>query len=218
MTAEWVRVDLDAVEKFGADAAVTLGVIAYRCNLTGEWEATLSDLTAETRLTDHRLRSALRILRDTGAVTSRRGNRFHPTLTWSVSPGHDVNGETAITCLRKPSDPESGESPITSMQEEVEETLPLDVPPTPASKPRRRTRYPDTFRPTAAHWTLAASLSVDLAAEGPKFADYHRAKGSTMANWDAALNTWIRNAGTRFRPTSITTSAALPPARSDLYG
>lgn len=128
MTAEWVRVDLDAVEKYGADAAVVLGLIAYRCNLTGEWAASLTDLTTEARLTEHRVRTALRVLRDAGAVHSRRADRFHPTLTWSVSAGHAVNADSSITRISNPPSPEMGNSSITSYTE-VEE--PLVVPQTP---------------------------------------------------------------------------------------
>lgn len=61
-------------------------------------------------------------------------------------------------------------------------------------KPKRATQLPDEFRSKDEHATLASNLRVDLAAEMVKFADYHRARGSTMKDWDAALRTWIRNA------------------------
>ena len=106
------------------------------------------------------------------------------------------------------------------MQEEVE--LPLEVPtPEPASKRRRRTRYPDDFRPTPEHFALAASLGVNLTREGPQFADHHRAKGSVMSDWNAALRTWIRNAAKyAARDSGVTSPGAAipPPPRTDLYG
>lgn len=222
MSAEWVRVDLADVEKYGADAAVVLGLIAYRCAPTGEWQATLSELTDETRLTAHRVRGALRVLRDTGAVTSHRADRFHPTLTWGVSAGHAVNADSVITRLGVPSLPESADSVITSIQEPLEELPPL-VPPVPATaKVRKRAhRLPDDFRPDPAHWTLAQSLGVDLRAEGPKFVDYHTAKGSTMKDWPAALRTWIRNAASyaaRDAAHRTPDPAHRPPPKRDLYG
>jgi hypothetical protein len=61
----------------------------------------------------------------------------------------------------------------------------------PASRARQ---LPDDFRPSESHEKLAADLGVDLAAEWSQFTDHHRAKGSAMKNWDAALRTWIRNA------------------------
>jgi hypothetical protein len=63
-----------------------------------------------------------------------------------------------------------------------------------AGKARKAHQLPDTFRPTAKHMELAGSLGVDLRSEFAQFVDHHRAKGSTMKDWDAALRTWIRNA------------------------
>ncbi len=68
----------------------------------------------------------------------------------------------------------------------------------PAPKAKRtkpRSKVPDDFEPIAADRSLASELQVDLASEFPKFLDYHRAKGSLMADWRAALRTWLRNAG-----------------------
>ena len=67
--------------------------------------------------------------------------------------------------------------------------------PTPKDKGAPRAhQLPDTFRPSDKHQALAAEKGVDLRAEWPKFCDYHRAKGSTMKDWSAALNNWIRKA------------------------
>lgn len=60
--------------------------------------------------------------------------------------------------------------------------------------PKRAHQLPDTFRPSDKHQALAAEKGIDLRAEWPKFCDYHRAKGSTMKDWSAALNNWIRKA------------------------
>lgn len=61
-------------------------------------------------------------------------------------------------------------------------------------KSKRGTQLPDDFQPGEQHVSLAAELGVDLAHEFPQFADYHRAKGSVMKDWSAALRTWLRNA------------------------
>jgi hypothetical protein len=53
---------------------------------------------------------------------------------------------------------------------------------------------PEDFEPKQSHYDLADSLTVILFDELPQFCDYHVAKGSTMTNWDLALNTWLRNA------------------------
>lgn len=63
---------------------------------------------------------------------------------------------------------------------------------------KRATQMPADYRPKPSHFALAASLGVNLQVEGPRFVDHHLAKGSKFKDWDRALNTWIRNAGTDF--------------------
>jgi hypothetical protein len=49
---------------------------------------------------------------------------------------------------------------------------------------------------TAAHLEFAEAHGWDSSRakdEFERFADYHRAKGSVFANWDAAWRTWVRN-------------------------
>ena len=70
---------------------------------------------------------------------------------------------------------------------------PLTAAPHAISK-KRAVEMPVTFAPSPRHQTLAAELSVDLVAEFAIFCDYHQAKGSTFKDWNAALNTWLRNA------------------------
>ena len=60
--------------------------------------------------------------------------------------------------------------------------------------PNRATQLPDDFEPNATNQRVAAEHGVDIHKQLPQFCDYHRAKGSTMKDWHAALNTWIRNA------------------------
>lgn len=68
--------------------------------------------------------------------------------------------------------------------------------PSPA-KPKARARkcaLPSDFAPKDSHKQLAAEKGVSLETEFEQFCDHHAAKGSTMADWDRALNTWLRNA------------------------
>lgn len=64
----------------------------------------------------------------------------------------------------------------------------------PKPKAARNTKLPDDFEPNETAARLAQELRVNLAVELGNFADYHHAKGSVMADWQAALRTWIRNA------------------------
>lgn len=53
---------------------------------------------------------------------------------------------------------------------------------------------PEFLRPTEKHENLALELRLDLEHEFRKFRDYHQSKGSKFIDWNAALNTWLRNA------------------------
>ncbi len=64
----------------------------------------------------------------------------------------------------------------------------------PSIKNDRGARLSDAFRPGEQHQQLANELQVDLAHEFAAFSDYHRSKGSTFKDWNAALRTWLRNA------------------------
>ena len=64
----------------------------------------------------------------------------------------------------------------------------------PEAKPKRKGRLPDSWVYTAQHRDKAYELGLDVDAEANAFRDYHAAHGSTMANWDMAFHTWLRNA------------------------
>jgi hypothetical protein len=53
---------------------------------------------------------------------------------------------------------------------------------------------PNGFAPKPGHEELALELMVDLGKEFAAFMDFHKSKGSTFKDWDAALRTWLRNA------------------------
>ena len=61
---------------------------------------------------------------------------------------------------------------------------------------RRKTQLPHDFDLTEerADGYRGVMPLGDVAAEWAQFCDYHRAKGSAMADWDAAWRTWSRNA------------------------
>lgn len=78
-----------------------------------------------------------------------------------------------------------------------------------AGKPAKRaTQLPDDFEPNETNRKLAAERNLDLTVVMEQWADHHRAKGSTMKDWHAALNTWIR----RERPGQPSQVRRLPNA------
>jgi len=59
---------------------------------------------------------------------------------------------------------------------------------------KRGKQLPDEFHPNGQHIEFADTNSLQIGLEFSRFSDYHRAKGSVMKDWDAALRTWLRNA------------------------
>lgn len=53
---------------------------------------------------------------------------------------------------------------------------------------------PTDFRPTKFHYDLADHLFINLDNELPHFKDHYLARGAIMKDWNAAFNTWLRNA------------------------
>jgi hypothetical protein len=77
-------------------------------------------------------------------------------------------------------------------------------------RPRARARQlPTDWQPSDSHRAFAAENRLNLDAEFEQFRDHHRAKGSTMKDWDAAFRTWLRNA-VKWRKDA----PAVAPARS----
>ena len=60
------------------------------------------------------------------------------------------------------------------------------------TKPKRRCTLPDDWAPGEKGRAFAAARSVPIS-EVERFRDYHAAKGTLMADWDAAWRTWCGN-------------------------
>lgn len=83
---DFVMIHMDLVDRLGSwETAGVLQRLAFRCAPGGgEWTATFAELAAEVRLSEHRLRKAVRQLEDQGYVTRRRAAPYDPTPVWSV--------------------------------------------------------------------------------------------------------------------------------------
>lgn len=71
---------------------------------------------------------------------------------------------------------------------------PAQEPQVPKDKAARKTSYPADFEPNDTAVRMANELCVDINSAQAAFADHHCAKGSTMADWQAAFRNWLRNA------------------------
>lgn len=65
---------------------------------------------------------------------------------------------------------------------------------------KKATQLPEDYLEKPEHHELADELKIELSKEIYKFKDYHKAKGTSYKDWDAALRTWIRNAADFKRP------------------
>lgn len=77
--------------------------------------------------------------------------------------------------------------------EESADTEPAS-PPTPTSRKKPLTEWPEGFQFNDRHQSIADGLGLNVHAEFIKFKDKAMSKGWTYKDWDAAFRTWINNA------------------------
>lgn len=53
---------------------------------------------------------------------------------------------------------------------------------------------PPLFKPSAEHISMAAEKGASIETELLNFIDYHKARGTTLIDWNSAFRGWIRNA------------------------
>lgn len=96
--------------------------------------------------------------------------------------------------IRLDPDPDKDRDPDKDME------LPRGKPADKPKRPPRRSQLSADWSPRTEEraWASANGLSCD--AEVAKFRDHHAAKGSLMADWNAAFRTWLRNALKFSRP------------------
>lgn len=222
-TGAFTMVDPEHVRLVGPAAAILFARICWRAEHNdGSWRATRDDLRRETGLSMDMIRTAVKALRDQEWLTTERAGATDAALVWTpVLPGQADMGHFPTSTEGISPSLEVGDFPISSYETEdlplvVPDEPPAEQPSKPRRAPRAKTSLPSDFRPKPGAFSLAASLGVDLRSEGPKFVDYHTAKGSTFKDWDAALRTWIRNAAT-FAGTSGPAAVAARPARQPGY-
>ena len=134
---DFIVISLAAVDIVGWEAAAVFQRIAYRAERTGAWTATHAMIQEETRLSEHKVKQALTLLRDQGWLTSTRADRFDPTQTWTPiwepdSPPHVTEPDTVTV---------TEDSSVTLFTQTVE-TTPLQSPPVDAGFEEFWSRYP----------------------------------------------------------------------------
>ena len=95
---------------------------------------------------------------------------------------------------------------------DVDQNQPQKSPTTTGAK--RRSKIPNEFFPNENGVAKAQSLGLTLDVELTKFRDYHLAKGTLMADWDAAWRTWVGNARPPPKTSAYTAQHETPYQRS----
>lgn len=62
----------------------------------------------------------------------------------------------------------------------------------PARRRARKTRLPDTWKPTPEHEQTARRLHLDLESEVEDFRNHAQAQGRLLVNWDAGFRSWLK--------------------------
>lgn len=129
----FIMVHLDLVDDLDGDfhAAMLLDRIRFRAG-SGWWTATQADLIADTRLSEHQVKRALKHLRDAGFIESKRVSPYDPTQMFRVVVCDECPENTETTVNVKSSVTRSGESP--TVREDFTDTSGRKSPSLPLSK------------------------------------------------------------------------------------
>ncbi len=171
-------------------------------------------LTADTGLNRKTVMDAISELEESGLISVDRltgsGNRYRLMGVSDRHQGSTKNG----TGAENGTGPKSGTEPVpktvlapvpkTGHESTNESTKNLSVTKTKrAKREKSRTQLPADFALNQERVTAAVSywmrknrddLARDLQDQFSQFQAHHRAKGTTMADWDAAWQTWYCNA------------------------
>lgn len=66
------------------EAALVLQRIAWRCERDGFWKASHEDIQQETRLSEWKVKNALKVLRAKGFLGSKRSGAYDATMVWTL--------------------------------------------------------------------------------------------------------------------------------------
>lgn len=191
--------------------------LADQANDEGHCWPSLKTMSERTCLSERAVRNAIRWLEQSGYLKScgRSGTSNYYILTPAAGAGVDGHGTPAPDAgpaanaprheMPDPPAPDAAppgtrcrpprhQVPPNRNRTVIEPSVNREEGADEQRKPKRSSQLPDDFEPNEANRRVAAEQGVSISEQLPQFSDYHRAKGSTMKDWHAALNTWLRNA------------------------
>jgi hypothetical protein len=168
-----------------------LGLLVFMLSKPDGWNLTERGLMSQLDTGRHALATAMSELIEKGYV--RRSSHMDGNLRRWVTEVYDV------PCFDFPSSesPEHAEIEALSnkgFQVTKERSKSASV--KKKSVRSQKTRLPESWEPKESQKQQIRDKypKLNLTEEAEKFQDYHRAKGSSFADWDAAFRTWVRNA------------------------
>ena len=157
----------------------------------------LIELICKTKMLERYEVDGVRYLQVVNFTKHQNPHRDEKASTIPAKPEHCAN---TVQTLCKPETstveigltPESGSLTADSLIPE-----PIVGQDKPAKQKTRRCQVPDDFYPNDDNLFAFNKTRLNLGQEIGKFMDHHKAKGSLMADWQAAWRTWVSN-GVKF--------------------
>jgi len=223
MSMQALRIARDA-RGLGPTQKLVLYVLADMANDAGECWPSMAAIVAASELSERAVHTAVKGARAAGyLLLEMGGGRGRTTLYRVVNPAGNAGKGAAGSGFSEAETPQQVQETPHVVQEtpqEVQET-PQEVHPEASRSLKkqkkdkivaRASQLPESWRPNADGEAFARERGLHLRNTYDEFRDYHRSKGSTFKDWDAAWRTWSRNAvkfGTK-------TPALRKPAQSNL--
>lgn len=191
--AALVRMPVDVVERVGPDL-LTDGRVRkvddgfYAPNFTEAQTATKSDKARQRESRDRRREQAESQFVTKRDTESRNVTESH-AASHVVTSGHAASQNVTLASAE----------PLLKLRDAEALLIPRDAKAPAKQKRKARSALPADWEPSDAERARAAERNLNCAGEAERFRNHHTAKGSLMADWDAAFRMWLSNAE-RFAP------------------
>jgi|688.fasta_scaffold310811_2 hypothetical protein len=134
--------------------------------------------------------------------SNERVRRFRERKAEEAKRSVTLCNDDVTQCNAPDTDTDTDTEYTTSLRSVVVASSEIDTAPRKASRAKPRSQIPEDAQPAPRDIQAAEDAGLTSAAfraEWDRFRNYHRAKGSLMADWSAAWRTWLGNVG-RFAP------------------
>lgn len=177
-------------------------------NDAGECWPSMSGIAQKTRMTERGVQKIVRRLEETGWLKIATGGGRGGKNSYLISAENPERETVNTTTNPEPETVNEAETPNGSalnperrftrtLREPSKEEEPLCISPAREKPPKRACQLPEGWVPSERNIADAISKQFteqEIRHEADRFADHHRARGTTFKDWDAAWRTWLGNA------------------------